>query len=151
MPNENNPGTKFFRARFERFQTLSKEIGKEKALEKIFEGYPERHKKNMGRFIDDDTLVNGFRKAISEFEKNGWEMEAVDISNNGMDAVIEIQKFCPALQLCEEFGFDKPCFLVCDLDGKASDIVFPDMKSKVLCRQADGDCVCAFKYERKAQ
>ena len=151
MRSENNPGTQFFRKRFEHFQALAKKMGEEQAIEKIFEGYAERHKKNMGRFIDNDSLVNGFRKAISEFANSGWEMEAVDISNKGMDAVIEIQKFCPALELCAEFGFDKPCFLVCELDGRASDIAFPEMSCKILCRLADGDCVCAFKYERKAK
>lgn len=150
MSEQNNSATDFFRQRFEMYQTYAKEVGDEKALEKIFEGYPERHRKNMGRFIDHATLAEGFSKAIEEFKQGGWDMSIVDISGNGMDAVIEIQKGCPALPVAREFGYEKPCFLVCDLDGAASKIAFPKMQGDVLCRIADGASACIFKYERKA-
>lgn len=151
MAEQNNPGYEFFRKRFETFKKLAVEMGEKKAWEKMFEGYPENHKKMMGQFIDNDTLAGGFRKAIPDFKKGGWEMEVVDISNKGMDAVIEIQKICPALYICKEYGYEKPCFLVCEMDGEATKKVFPDMKGEILCRQADGACVCVFKYERKAK
>ena len=151
MAEHTNPGHEIFRKKFETFKKLKEEMGEKRAWEKMFEGYPERHKKLMGQFIDHDTLASGFRKAILEFKKGGWEMEVVDISNRGMDAVIEIQKECSALGICKEYGYEKPCFLVCEMDGEATKRVFPDMKGDILCRQADGACVCVFKYERKAR
>ena len=151
MPEQNNPGSEIFRKRFETFNQLKDEMGEEKAWEKMFEGYPERHKKMMGPFIDNDTLAGGFTKAIAQFKKAGWDMQVIDISNKEMDAVIEIQNVCPALNICKEYGYEKPCFLVCEMDGKAAQISFPDMKGDILCRQADGACVCVFKYERKGR
>jgi len=150
MADQKNPGSDIFRKRFETFKELSQEMGEEKAWDKMFEGYPEKHKKMMGQFIDNDTLANGFSKAIPAFKQGGWDMEVVDISNKGMDAVIEIQKVCPALSICREYGYEKPCFLVCKMDGEATKKAFPEMSGEILCRQADGACVCAFKYERKA-
>ena len=151
MADQKNPGSDIFRKRFETFKELSQEMGEEKAWDKMFEGYPEKHKKMMGQFIDNDTLANGFSKAIPAFQQGGWDMEVVDISNKGMDAVIEIQKVCPALSICREYGYEKPCFLVCKMDGEATKKAFPEMSGEILCRQADGACVCAFKYERKAK
>jgi len=150
MSEQSNAAADYFRQRFEAYQKYVKEVGEEKALEKIFEGYPERHRENMGRFINNATLAEGFGKAIEEFTQGGWEMSVVDISGNGMDAVIEIQTGCPALSVAREFGYEKPCFLVCDLDGAASKIAFPDMQGETLCRIADGANACVFKYERKA-
>ena len=150
MADQKNPGSEIFRKRFETFKELSEEMGEEKAWDKMFEGYPEKHKKMMGQFIDNDTLANGFSKAIPAFKQGGWDMEVIDISNKGMDAVIEIQKVCPALSICREYGYEKPCFLVCKMDGEATKKAFPEMSGEILCRQADGACVCAFKYERKA-
>ena len=149
MKEHENRGSEIFRKRFETFNKLSEEMGKEKAWEKMFEGYPEQHKERMGHFIDNDTLASGFSKAISAFKEGGWDMEVVDISNKGMDAVIEIQKVCPALGICKDYGYEQPCFLVCEMDGEATKRAFPDMHGEILCRQVEGACVCAFKYERK--
>ena len=149
MTGNDNPGHAIFSKRFETFKKLTAEMGEKKAWEKMFEGYPERHKKSMGQFIENDTLARGFSRAIAEFKKAGWEMEVVDISNRGMDAVIEIQRVCPALEICAEYGYEKPCFLVCEMDGEATRRVFPEMKCEILCRQADGAAACVFKYERK--
>ena len=144
-------GTELFRKRFEQFEKLKEEFGEEKAWEKLFEGYPERQKKNMGSFIDNNTLAEGFSLAIPSYKEFGMEMEVIDVSNHGMDAVIEIQKTCPALPFYKEYGFEKPCELICEMDGKASKIAFPELNAKFLCTQAEGACVCAFKYERKAK
>jgi len=151
MTERENSGSEIFRKRFETFNKLSEEMGEKKAWEKMFEGYPEQHKKRMGHFIDDDTLASGFSRAIPAFKQGGWDMEVVDISNKGMDAVIEIQKVCPALGICRDYGYEQPCFLVCEMDGEATKRAFPDMHGEILCRQADGACVCAFKYERKGR
>jgi hypothetical protein len=80
------------------------------------------------------------------------EMQVVDISNNNMDAVLEIQRVCPALnfKLHSEFGFEKPCRVICEMDVAATNKAFADMnlKGSILCSQVDGNCVCMFKYER---
>ena len=140
-----------FRQKFERFKKLKEEVGEEKAWEKMFEGYPERQKKLMGPFIENNSLAEGFGRAIPEYREIGMEMKVVDISNKGMDAVLEIQEICPALPYYKEYGFEKPCTLICELDGKASKIAFPELKGEFLCTQAEGACVCVFKYERKAK
>ena len=140
-----------FRQKFERFKKLKEEMGEEKAWEKMFEGYPERQKKNMGRFIENNTLAEGFREAIPQYKQVGMEMEVIDISNKGIDAVLEIQKICPALPYYKEYGFEKPCTLICEMDGKASKIAFPELMGEFLCTLAEGACVCVFKYERKAK
>lgn len=151
MAERESDGRGIFRKRFATFKQLAQELGEKDAWKKMFEGYPELHKKRMGHYIDNDTLASGFSRAIPEFKKGGWDMEVVDISNRGMDAVIEIQKVCPALGVCRDYGYAKPCFLVCEMDGEATKKAFPDMQGEILCRQADGACVCAFKYERKAK
>jgi len=77
-------------------------------------------------------------------------MQVVDISNNGKDAVLEIQRTCPCLvhNLHSEFGFAKPCHVICEMDVAATEAAFPGIKGSILARQANGDCVCMFKYER---
>ena len=115
----------------------------------MFSGYSETLKKRMAPYIDNVSLYVGLRNSVSEFAENGWEMDVVDISNMGMDAALEIQKVCPATDISREFGYEKPCFLVCDPDGPAIGEAFPDLKADTLCRQANGDCVCIFKFERK--
>lgn len=52
MGEQRVPGIEMFRKKFEDFKKLKGEIGQEKALEKMFEGYPERQRKNMGQFIE---------------------------------------------------------------------------------------------------
>jgi len=149
MPNKPNPSEALFRKRFAAFKKLSEELGEQGALERMFDGYPEKHRKRMGQYIDTTTLAEGFRNAISEFNSGGWEMEVVDLSNKGVDAVLEIQKVCPAEDVCKEFGYEKPCFLVCDIDGQATKEVFPEIRARSLCTQADGACVCMFMFERE--
>ena len=83
-----NLGPEIFRQKFEQFKKLKEEMGEEKAWEKMFEGYPERQKKNMGQFIENNTLAEGFREAIPQYKQVGMEMEIVDISNKEMDAVL---------------------------------------------------------------
>ena len=143
------PGVEMLKKKFAQFKQLKEEVGEEKAWEKAFEGYPERQKKNMGQFIENNTLAEGFSKAVPYYKQIGMDMEVVDISNNDMDAVLEIQKTCPVLSVCKEYGFEKPCDLICALDVRATKEAFPGMKGAILSAQADGDSVCLFKYERK--
>jgi len=140
-----------FRNKFETFNALRKEMSDEEAWEKMLDGYPERQLQKMGQYINNATLVEGFRKAIPYYSKLGMVMDAVDISNNGMDAVLEIQRVCPYLEMAKGYGVEDPCHLLCDMDVEATKRAFPDMKVRYVCRQSKGDCVCAYKYERPAR
>ena len=151
MPNGVQQAEAMFRKKFAQLGQLIAAMGEKAAWEKMLEGYPERQRQHMGAFIKDTTLADGFAKAIPLFKQMGMEMEVIDISNRETDAVLEIQKACPVLALCQEYGFTKPCRAVCELDIEATRRAFPDMKAKILSRQADGDCVCVFKYERNVQ
>jgi len=149
MAEQNLQGIEMLKKKFEQFNKLKEELGEEKTWEKIFEGYPERQRKNMGQFIENNTLAEGFSKAIPYYKQIGMDMEVVDISNNGIDAVLEIQKTCPVLSVGKEYGFEKPCDLICGLDVKATEKAFPGMKGEILSAQATGESVCLFKYERE--
>jgi len=105
MAGQQASGVEMLKKKFEQFKKLKEELGEEMSWEKIYEGYPERQKKNMGQFIDNNTLAEGFSKAIPAYKQIGMDMEVIDISNNGMDAVLEVQKTCPVLSLCKEYGF----------------------------------------------
>ena len=139
------------RKKFARFRELSEQQGPEMAWENMLEGFPERQKERMGPLLASPTLAEGFRLAVPAFASIGMDMEVVDISNRGVDAVLEIQKFCPYLDICREYGYDTPCHMVCEMDIEASRRAFPEMKGEILCRQAFGCPVCIFKYERPVQ
>jgi predicted ArsR family transcriptional regulator len=79
----------------------------------------------------------------------GMEMDVVDISTPSTDAVLEVQRTCPVLDVCAEYGFARPCHVICEMDVEATRRAFPEIKGEILCTQADGACVCLFKYERK--
>jgi predicted ArsR family transcriptional regulator len=136
--------------KFSKFKELSEQSGPEKAWEKMLEGFPEQQQHRMSPFIANATLAEGFSKAIPFFKSVGMEMEVVDISNNKMDAALEIQKYCPYLDISKEYGFETPCHVICELDVEATRRAFPEMKGEILSRQAFGSCVCLFKYERVA-
>jgi predicted ArsR family transcriptional regulator len=137
-----------FKKKFETYRKILDEFGDKKAWDKLFEGYPERQRKNMGMLIDNTTLAEGFKKGIPLYKKMGMEMEVIDISTDKIDAVIEVQRTCPALTLCKEYGFEKPCHVICEMDVAATKAAFVDIKGGILSRMADGECVCLFKYER---
>ena len=138
-----------FRKKFETYRKVLDEAGEQQAWDVLFDGYPERQRKNMSR-IETASLVDAFSEAIETYKQIGMEMDVYDISSKGKDAVIEVQKICPAMDIAKEFGFDKPCKVICEMDMAATQIAFADqnMQISILCRQADGDCVCIFKYER---
>ena len=140
-----------FRNRFIRYKKLAEEIGDEAAFEKMLEKYPEQQKALMGAFIDNATIADGFKKSIPLLRPIGFITEIVDISQNGVDAALEIQRVCPALSLAKEYGFETPCRVLCDMEQEAARRAFPGMKASLLSKQAEGDCVCVFKYERPAQ
>lgn len=139
------------RKKFARYKELLEQFGEEKAWETMLEGFPELQKERMGPLLDLPALIDGFRLAIPQFNAIGMDMVAVDISNRGVDAALEIQKICPYLEVCREFGFDIPCHVICELDMDATRRAFPEMKGEILARQAFGSPVCIFKYERPSK
>ena len=144
-----NP-VEMFRNKFETYRRVMGESGDQKAWDILFEGYPERQRQNMGSIIKDKSLAEGFTSAIPAYKKLGMEMEVHDISDADMDAVIEVQKVCPVMDMAREFGFDKPCHVICEMDVAATKAGFKGqgMKGGIISCKADGDCVCIFKYER---
>ncbi|MBW4688967.1 MAG: L-2-amino-thiazoline-4-carboxylic acid hydrolase [Komarekiella atlantica HA4396-MV6] len=139
---------KLFRNRFIRYKKLVEEIGDKAAFEKMMEKYPQQQKALMGTFIDNNTLAQGFKKAAPLLGLMGFVMEIVDISQNGTDAALEIQRVCPVLSIAKEYGFAQPCRVFCEMEQEATKRAFPGIKAVILSKQAEGDCVCVFKYER---
>lgn len=137
-----------FRKRFQKYQKLVEEIGEKAAFEKMMEKYPEQQKALMGTFIDDNTLAKGFQQAAPLLGLMGFDMDVVDVSQNETDAALEIQRVCPVLSIAKEYGFDNPCRLFCEMEQEATRRAFPGIKAAILSKQAEGDCVCVFKYER---
>ena len=146
---EQSQAIMMFRKKFAQYKKIMEEQGETKAWEKLFKGYPERQKDNLGKFIDNSTLAAGFKKGIELYKQFGMEMEVVDISNRGIDAVLEIQRICPVLTIAKEYGFSKPCHIICEMDVEATKKAFPGISGEILAKQADGACVCIFKYERR--
>lgn len=139
-----------FRNRFKKYRTLADQIGEDAAFEKMMEGYPEQQKAFMGAFIDGTTMAKGFSDAKPVFRLMGFDMEVIDISQDGKDAVLEIQRVCPVLSISKEYGLDIPCRVLCEMEQEAVRRAFPETKAAILSRKAHGDCVCTFKYERPA-
>lgn len=139
---------KLFRNRFKRYKNLVEELGDEAAFEKMMEKYPEQQQALMGTFINNDTLAQGFKKAAPLLGLMGFVMEIVDISQNEIDAALEIQRVCPVLAIAKEYGFDNPCRVFCEMEQEATRRAFPGIKAAILSKQAEGSCVCVFKYER---
>ncbi|MBW4555155.1 MAG: L-2-amino-thiazoline-4-carboxylic acid hydrolase [Trichormus sp. ATA11-4-KO1] len=137
-----------FRKRFQRYKKLAEEIGDAAAFEKMMEKYPEQQKALMGTFIDHNTLAQGFQEAAPLLGLMGFVMDIVDVSQNGTDAALEIQRVCPVLSIAKEYGFDQPCRVFCEMEQEATRRAFPGIKAAILSKQAEGDCVCVFKYER---
>ena len=102
--------------------------------------------------------LRGLRERLAEVagaiaEGSGYSGSGISIdmisSSSRRCQPQDSQKVCPAADISREFGYEKPCFLVCDPDGPAIAEAFPDLKADTLCRQANGDCVCIFQFERK--
>lgn len=148
---DKSKATSLFRSRFVRYKKLVEEMGDEAAFEKMLEKYPEQQKALMGTFIDNATIAEGFKKSIPLLRPMGFITEIVDISQNGTDAALEIQRVCPALSLAAEYGFKTPCRVLCEMEQEAARRAFPELKASLLSKQAEGACVCVFKYERPAQ
>ncbi|WP_225894239.1 helix-turn-helix domain-containing protein [Atlanticothrix silvestris] len=141
---------KLFKNRFQRYKKLVEELGEEAAFEQMMEKYPQQQKALMGTFIDNNTLAQGFKKASPLLGLMGFVMEVVDISQNGTDAALEIQRICPVLSMAQEYGFSSPCRVFCEMEQEATRRAFPGIKAAILSKQSEDDCVCVFKYERPA-
>ncbi|KZL51371.1 hypothetical protein A2T98_02705 [Nodularia spumigena CENA596] len=139
-----------FRKRFQKYKNLVAEKGDAAAFEQMMEKYPEQQKALMGTFIDNNTLAKGFTQAAPLLGLMGFVMDVVDVSQNDTDAALEIQRVCPVLSIAKEYGFDSPCRVFCEMEQEATRRAFPGIKAAILSKQAEGDCVCVFKYERNA-
>ncbi|MDP5337321.1 MAG: hypothetical protein NWQ28_01925 [Nodularia sp. (in: cyanobacteria)] len=139
-----------FRKRFQKYKNLVAEKGEAAAFEQMMEKYPEQQKALMGTFIDHNTLAKGFTQAAPLLGLMGFVMDVVDVSQHGTDAALEIQRICPVLSIAKEYGFDSPCRVFCEMEQEATRRAFPGIKAAILSKQAEGDCVCVFKYERNA-
>lgn len=148
MPTPEEQLTAAARTRFSNYLQLAASAGEANAWEALLEGFIELQRQRMGPFLTRPTLAEGFRAAIPFFKEAGMEMEAVDISNNGIDAVLEIQRRCPYIEIAREFELDPPCHVICEMDLEASRRAFPGLKSRILARQALASPVCIFMYER---
>jgi hypothetical protein len=148
MKMDSSKAIGMFRNRFAAFKKLANKIGEDAAFEKMMQAYPEQQKAFLGAFIDNNTLAKGFTDAIPIFRIMGFTMEVVDISQNGKDAVLEIQRVCPVLSLAKEYDLESPCRVICEMEQEAARKAFPGMKASIVSRQSQGDCVCMFKYER---
>jgi predicted ArsR family transcriptional regulator len=151
MSEQMQDASERFRKKFETYKELAAQFGEQAAWETLLNGYPERQKRQMGPYIDDASLAAGLRRAIPAFRKLGMEMEVVDISTPSVDAALEVQRICPVLNISTEYGFARPCRIICEMDVEATRRAFRDMSGEILCTKADGACVCVFKYERRAQ
>lgn len=148
MKMDSSKAISMFRNRFAAFKKLADEIGEDAAFEKMMQAYPEQQKAFMGAFIDNTTLAKGFTDAIPIFRIMGFTMEVIDISQDEKDAVLEIQRVCPVLSLAKEYNLESPCRVLCEMEQEATIKAFPGIKASIISRQAQGDCVCMFKYER---
>ncbi|MEA5505535.1 hypothetical protein VB735_20970 [Halotia wernerae UHCC 0503] len=137
-----------FKNRFKKYKKLVEELGEAAAFEQMMEKYPQQQKALMGTFIDHNTLAQGFKKASPLLGLMGFVMEVVDISQNETDAALEIQRICPVLSMAQEYGFNSPCRVFCEMEQEATRRAFPGMKAAILSKQSEGNCVCVFKYER---
>jgi predicted ArsR family transcriptional regulator len=142
-----NPNTSL-QSKLQTYAKLHREQGEESALRALFEGYPERQRERMGPLIEHNSLAEGFTRAIPMFRTLGFDMAVVDLSNGPVDAVLEIQRVCPALAIARELGLPSPCAALCELDVRATRAAFPGMRGAILARRPAGDCACLFKYER---
>lgn len=140
--------TSLFRKRFIRYKNLVDEVGEVEAYEAMMEHYPQQQKALMGTFIDHSPLAAGFTKAIPLLRLMGFETEVIDISQNGIDAALEIQRVCPFMALAQEYEISSPCQLFCEMEQEAARRAFTGLKASILTSQQAGSCVCVFKYER---
>ncbi len=90
-----------FRKKFDDYRQIVISEGPQEAHDFLMKGYAERQKKSLGPYIENNSLYEGFKKAIPVYAQLGMVMDAVDISNNGMDAVIEVHRVCPFMDMAK--------------------------------------------------
>jgi hypothetical protein len=74
---EQSQAIEMFRKKFEMYKKIMDEKGEAKAWEELFKGYPERQKQNLGKFIDNASLAEGFSKGIEMYKQFGMEMQGL--------------------------------------------------------------------------
>jgi predicted ArsR family transcriptional regulator len=136
------------RQRLAQYLRLRDEVGQERALEILLEGYPEQQRQLMGPYITGATLAEGFGKVRERFLELGIREEIVDVSTGALDAAIEVLTVCMCRNACDELGLSTPCPLLCELDFEATRRAFPDVTVDVCHRMVDGGFACIFRYSR---
>ncbi|GAA1914447.1 L-2-amino-thiazoline-4-carboxylic acid hydrolase [Streptantibioticus ferralitis] len=134
--------------RLQRYLELRAEHGADKAREILLDGYPQRQAARIGPLITGCSLAEGIGKALPRFEAMGFLEEAIDVSTDTEDAVLEACRTCMCLMAAEDLGLEEPLPILCELDFEATRRAFPEMTVESLRRQTDGHHVCAFRYAR---
>jgi len=139
---------RMLRDRLRRYLELEAELGPKEATEVLLDGYPERQAARMGPLITGCSLAEGFGKALPLFAAMGFLEEAVDISTDEEDVVMEVCRTCMCLTAAEELGLDEPRPILCELDFEATRRAFPHMSIAGLRQQTEGHHACVFRYAR---
>ncbi|MER5784560.1 L-2-amino-thiazoline-4-carboxylic acid hydrolase [Streptomyces mobaraensis] len=134
--------------RLRRYLELEAERGPEEAREVLLDGYPERQAARMGPLITGCSLAEGFGKALPLFAAMGFLEEAIDVSTDDEDVVMEVCRTCMCLTAAEDLGLAEPRPVLCELDFEATRRAFPEMSAESLRRRTDGHHVCVFRYAR---
>ncbi|KAB7847304.1 L-2-amino-thiazoline-4-carboxylic acid hydrolase [Streptomyces mobaraensis] len=134
--------------RLRRYLELEAERGPEEAREVLLDGYPERQAARMGPLITGCSLAEGFGRALPRFAAMGFLEEAIDVSTDDEDVVMEVCRTCMCLTAAEDIGLSEPRPVLCELDFEATRRAFPEMSAESLRRQTDGHHVCVFRYAR---
>ncbi|TDD89612.1 transcriptional regulator [Actinomadura darangshiensis] len=147
MPDLSEQTRTMMRERLNRYLRLRDEHGDEKAREILLEGYPERQAERMGPRIEGRPLIEGFREALAVFAQMGFQEESLDMSRDGVDAVMQVCRTCMCVTAAAELDVE-PTPVLCELDFEATRRAFPDMTVEGLLHQAEGRHVCVFRYAR---
>ncbi|WP_405951557.1 L-2-amino-thiazoline-4-carboxylic acid hydrolase [Streptomyces prunicolor] len=139
---------RMLRDRLRRYLELEAELGPKEATEVLLDGYPERQAARMGPLITGCSLAEGFGKALPLFAAMGFLEEAVDISTDEEDVVMEVCRTCMCLTAAEELGLDEPRPILCELDFEATRRAFPHLSIAGLRQQTEGHHACVFRYAR---
>ncbi|HEY7199106.1 MAG TPA: transcriptional regulator [Candidatus Dormibacteraeota bacterium] len=130
---------------------LRARVGPEAAMDAVLRDYTDRHRARMGPLIEGVPLVEGFARARPRFAALGFEQEVADVSTEGNDAVIEMNRECVCRVGAEACGLREPIDVLCELELEATRRAFPEMRATALHRQVHGASLCVFRYERPAR
>ncbi|MBV5327897.1 MAG: L-2-amino-thiazoline-4-carboxylic acid hydrolase [Chlorobium sp.] len=135
--------------KFDVYKKLSEQSGPEQAWIQMLRYYPDEQIKRMMPFLDKSSLAEGFALGIPFLKSIGIGAVVVDISNNGIDAALEIHKQCPYMKISKKYGFAEPCHIICEMEMEIIRRAFPGTKAEIISRKTYDSSICVFKYERR--